>query len=462
MKQRLFIALRAFTVCYLVGGPVHSGGQTPSPCQFVLQNCPRPLVELAKDFVGSKDPDCKYWHGPCASENKAWREGQVYLGAGIFSYSGGGGTFNLLVKGGITTEMLQICVPEWCDYVFSDTFRLMPLPKVEEFTKANGHLPGCTPGHVIEGVGGFFLDKEVVSQQEKIEEIFLHLFDLRKRLEALKLTLPSTAEIKSQNPVVSKDAQTTVGDVPPPAVPAIVCYQVSPAQASTPNGVGGIQITPGPGPFNLSWAGGQLNNILCSGPIQIENLTAGLYNVTVSDASGIVGSCAFTISLGSATDCTMFADPACKAAILAMLEAEAFGTPANCLQWEGPPCSSTNNLSRFGKVGIGTSVVPSNYSLAVKGGISSDKIRIELCESANWCDYVFDPKYPLLPLAEVEAFVRKNRHLPGMVTQGDVTRDGGFELRAVTLDQQEKIEEAFLYLIQLDKQKKEIQERLTR
>lgn len=445
-------------VCYYTDGLLQSGSTVA--CENLLQNCPRPLIELAKDFIGPKDPDCKYWHGPCASENKIWREGPVSIGSEQYAYSGD--SFQLIAKGGITTDLLQICVPEWCDYVFDDTFRLRPLPEVAAFIQTNGHLPGCTPAKAIEAEGGFFLEKEKLAQQEKIEEIFLHLFDLRKRIDKLDDSLPAFQDGNGSKPLATNI-------LPMPAIkpiisrivsPQIACFQITPTQTGMTNGIGGVTITPGPGPFNLAWAGGQLTNVLCEGPIQIQNLPAGLHSVTVSDATGTLGVCGFTISTGQPADCAAFNDPDCRAAIITMLEEEAFDTPLDCIQWEGDPCSSTDNMYRLGKVGIGTSVIPSGYSLAVKGGITADKIRIELCESANWCDYVFDDEYPLLPLQEVEKYVQEHRHLPGIVSQAEVTRDGGFELRAVTLAQQEKIEEAFLYLIQLENKKKALQERL--
>lgn len=446
-------------VCHYTDGLLQSGSTVA--CENLLQNCPRPLIELAKDYIGPKDPDCKYWHGPCASENKIWREGTVSIGAEKYAYSGG--LFQLIVKGGLTTDLLQICVPEWCDYVFDDTFRLRPLPEVAAFIQANGHLPDCTPAATIEAEGGFFLEKEKVGQQEKIEEIFLHLFDLRKRLSKLDSRLPAAPNRnapETQMQVMAEiQAITPPGELP--VSPQITCFQVAPAQTGMANGAGGVVVAPGPGPFSLAWAGGQLNNVLCNGPIQIPNLSAGLHSITVSDAGGQLGVCGITISTGQPADCAPFNDPDCRAAIISMIEEDAFDTPLDCIQWEGDPCSNTDNMYRLGKVGIGTSVIPSGYSLAVKGGITSDKIRIELCESANWCDYVFADDYRLLPLPEVEKYVQEQHHLPGVVSQAEVTRDGGFELRAATLAQQVKIEEAFLYLIQLEKQKKALQERLS-
>ena len=73
---------------------------------------------------------------------------------------------------------------------------------------------------------------------------------------------------------------------------------------------------------------------------------------------------------------------------------------------------------------------------------------------------MFEEDYVLAPLYEVESFIKRNKRLPGTISQNEVTRDGGFEMRSVKLDHQKKIEEAYLYLIALDKQKKNLQKKL--
>ena len=207
---------------------------------------------------------------------------------------------------------------------------------------------------------------------------------------------------------------------------------------------------------------GTKNNVTCTGgAIQIQHLAAGNYSLVVSNASGVVGTCSFTISSGGTPSiCNVFSDPICKQAILEMLEDEAFDTPPNCKQWEGDPCSHEDEIYHLGNVGIGTSIGRAGFSLAVKGGIVTDKFRVELCESQGWCDYVFDEGYPILPLLEAESYIKKHKHLPGTVTQNEVTENGGFELRSVKMDHQIKIEEAYLHLIALNKKKESLKQKL--
>jgi hypothetical protein len=189
------------------------------------------------------------------------------------------------------------------------------------------------------------------------------------------------------------------------------------------------------------------------GAIQIPNLLAGLYVVTVSNISGNIGTCSFTITQNNSNTCTALNSPSCRQAILNVLQEEAFSTPSDCEQWEGDQCSKADPIFRLGNVGIGTSVGRSGFSLAVKGGIVTDRLRVELCESQGWCDYVFREGYPLTPLNEIKSFIAEHRHLPGTISQAEVISNDGIELKSVKLDQQKKIEEAYLHLIALNKRK---------
>jgi hypothetical protein len=123
----------------------------------------------------------------------------------------------------------------------------------------------------------------------------------------------------------------------------------------------------------------------------------------------------------------------------------------------------TRQLNFNGKTSIGTANQPisvggantSAYFLFVKGGILSDEVRVR----TGWADYVFDKKYTLLPLQEVEAFINTNKHLPNMPAATQVENDG-LNLGDMSRLQQEKIEELTLYLIAQDKQLKAQQQEI--
>jgi hypothetical protein len=106
-----------------------------------------------------------------------------------------------------------------------------------------------------------------------------------------------------------------------------------------------------------------------------------------------------------------------------------------------------------GNVGIGTAN-PAN-KLSVNGDIRSREVIVE---TANWPDYVFHPKYTLAPLAQVEAFIAANNHLPNIPAAAEIEKNG-LKLGEVQKKMMEKIEELTLYIIQQQKQIDELRKK---
>ena len=69
----------------------------------------------------------------------------------------------------------------------------------------------------------------------------------------------------------------------------------------------------------------------------------------------------------------------------------------------------------------------------------------------GWGDYVFEPDYKLMPLAELKSYVMANKHLPEIPTEADINANGMdvFETQKLLL---KKVEELTLYMISLDEQ----------
>ncbi len=104
---------------------------------------------------------------------------------------------------------------------------------------------------------------------------------------------------------------------------------------------------------------------------------------------------------------------------------------------------------------IGSTPVPAGYRLSVDGNVICEELRVLL--SPSWPDYVFAGDYHLMPLEEVEASIQQQGRLPG-VPSAEVIDKEGLPVGAITANQQEKIEEAFLHLIELNKQMKDLRE----
>ncbi len=115
-----------------------------------------------------------------------------------------------------------------------------------------------------------------------------------------------------------------------------------------------------------------------------------------------------------------------------------------------------------GKVIIGNppNGTPGPYSLYVTGGILTEKMKIALAsDPTNWSDYVFKKDYCLLPLSELEAFIKKNGHLPN-VPCADEVHANGIDVAQMDATLLAKIEELHLYVLQQNKQIEELQKKI--
>jgi hypothetical protein len=73
-----------------------------------------------------------------------------------------------------------------------------------------------------------------------------------------------------------------------------------------------------------------------------------------------------------------------------------------------------------------------------------------------WPDYVFEDSYNLLELSEVEQFINKNKHLPGIPSASEVEANG-IDIGDMQSKLLLKIEELTLYIIKLEKRILEIE-----
>ncbi len=113
--------------------------------------------------------------------------------------------------------------------------------------------------------------------------------------------------------------------------------------------------------------------------------------------------------------------------------------------------------NELGQVGIGitssANMPASTYLLAVDGSIIAEEVRVEL--SGNWPDYVFTDNYTLTPLEQLEKQIQSLGHLPG-IPSASVLEDEGIDLGGMNRALLEKIEELTLYMIDLNKEVKEL------
>jgi hypothetical protein len=110
-----------------------------------------------------------------------------------------------------------------------------------------------------------------------------------------------------------------------------------------------------------------------------------------------------------------------------------------------------------GRIAMGKLNSSDYFKLSVDGKVAAKEIKVTL---NGWADYVFDKDYKLMSLASLEAFIKKNNHLPNIPSAQEVKEKGGIELGEMNVKLLEKIEELTLYVIELKKENEEIKKEM--
>jgi hypothetical protein len=119
------------------------------------------------------------------------------------------------------------------------------------------------------------------------------------------------------------------------------------------------------------------------------------------------------------------------------------------------PLHVSGNALITSRMAINAAIDPT-YTLNVGGAIRATEVVVNV---NGWADYVFEPDYKLMPLSDVETFVKKNRHLPGVPSEAEL-KTKGLNMAKVQTLQMQKIEELTLYVIELNKRNQALEARL--
>ncbi len=95
------------------------------------------------------------------------------------------------------------------------------------------------------------------------------------------------------------------------------------------------------------------------------------------------------------------------------------------------------------------------YKLDVAGIIRGDKVVV----NSTGADFVFDSTYQLPSLRIVEAFIKKNHHLPGIDSAG-LMQKNGLDIGDNQTLLLQKVEELTLYLLEIKKENEDLKKRL--
>jgi hypothetical protein len=92
-----------------------------------------------------------------------------------------------------------------------------------------------------------------------------------------------------------------------------------------------------------------------------------------------------------------------------------------------------------------------NYSLYVENGILTERVKVAVKSTSDWSDFVFADDYVLPSLDSVETYIHTNKHLQGISSAEEMVAVGN-DLGTTDKLLLEKIENLYLYTIELNKQ----------
>jgi hypothetical protein len=134
------------------------------------------------EYTTVGEPGLNFWR-PTIGNNYLFLHDNGNVGIG----TNDPGTFKLAVEGKLGAREVQVLLTNpWPDYVFEKGYDLKPLEEVKSFVEENKHLPNVPSSEDLINNNGVELGNMQTLQMEKIENIYLYLFEMNERIKHLE------------------------------------------------------------------------------------------------------------------------------------------------------------------------------------------------------------------------------------------------------------------------------------
>ncbi len=115
-----------------------------------------------------------------------------------------------------------------------------------------------------------------------------------------------------------------------------------------------------------------------------------------------------------------------------------------------------NNLTNAFVVANETITTGNNHVFKIYGNGHVYCTELEVMAAGTFPDYVFSDKYNLMPLGDLGKYIKLNSHLPNIPSAKEIADKGSVPVGELQIKMLEKIEELTLYMLQLQKENKEL------
>jgi predicted acyltransferase (DUF342 family) len=107
-------------------------------------------------------------------------------------------------------------------------------------------------------------------------------------------------------------------------------------------------------------------------------------------------------------------------------------------------------ISQTLAISTANNTVPGNYKLAVGGNIIATGIDVKIPQ--KWPDYVFTEQHQRMTLVELQQYIDKYGHLPGIASEEEMKEKQNYSVSEMDAKLLEKVEELTLYILELKKE----------